>query len=242
MTGEKNKYQTHEKLWKLEDGELSTPQHDELILNLLSRDYADVMVELLGLDATLNPKYEGGLKKCNQLLSTEILTELCKKSSNDIMMNDRLKLKVSSEVPIKAKSGFLIGYLDIQIQIPCFLKYVIDISSECFNHCNFDTAFAGTDCPQSEDYWKHVGYLFWTNAKFKQMNLNSGGIIQTVWNINVEAKPKIKSFGETLRQINTYRSYTDNSTYVIYSPDTRFKAAFESQGIKFITPSDLGIN
>lgn len=59
----------------------------------------------------------------------------------------------------------------------------------------------------------------------------------------VEAKPKIKSFGETLRQIRTYKNYRDyNVKYVIYSPDTRFKAAFESQGIKFVTPSDIGIN
>ena len=54
----------------------------------------------------------------------------------------------------------------------------------------------------------------------------------------IEVKPKIKSFGETLRQLRTYQEYS-NAKMFIYSPDTHFKAAFESQGIGFITPTDI---
>ena len=69
--------------------------------------------------------------------------------------------------------------------------------------------------------------------------------------INVEVKPHIQSFGETMRQLNTYRLHSmivkdigdgfqqyQTAEFVIFSPDTKFKAAFESQGIKFVSPMD----
>ncbi len=37
MTGEKNKFTTTEKLWKLDDETLSTPKHDEMVLWLLEK-------------------------------------------------------------------------------------------------------------------------------------------------------------------------------------------------------------
>jgi hypothetical protein len=148
MTGEKDKFKTHEQLWKLEDGELSTPQHDELVLQLL------------------NPK--NAVKMYSLILDEEV---------------DEYRMNIQSELPITTKTEYIIGYIDVVLE-------------------------AGRTNP----------------------------------NIFVEAKPKIKSFGETLRQIRTYMNYRNfNVRYVIYSPDTRFKAAFESQGIRFVTPSDIGI-
>jgi len=38
MTGEKNRYTTTEKLWKLDDTTLKTPAHDEMVLWLLNKD------------------------------------------------------------------------------------------------------------------------------------------------------------------------------------------------------------
>lgn len=56
----------------------------------------------------------------------------------------------------------------------------------------------------------------------------------------VECKPTIDSFGKTLRQLNTYKEFIypwnlKNSVY-LFTPDVRFKDAFESQGIKVISP------
>lgn len=148
MTGEKNKFKTHEQLWKLEDGDLSTPQHDELVLQLMNKKNA---VELYSI-----------------VFGEDI---------------EESKINVESEIPLSTKNEFIIGYIDIII-----------------------------DCGRYDP------------------------------SIYVEAKPKIKSFGETLRQIRTYMNYRNyNVRYVLYSPDTRFKAAFESQGITFLTPSDLGL-
>ena len=38
MTGEKNRYSSLEKLWKLDDETLKTPKHDEMVLWLLGID------------------------------------------------------------------------------------------------------------------------------------------------------------------------------------------------------------
>ena len=55
--------------------------------------------------------------------------------------------------------------------------------------------------------------------------------------IYIEVKPRIDSFGATLRQLRTYQQYEPNSmgnTY-LFTDDLRFKDAFESQGIRVIT-------
>lgn len=57
-----------------------------------------------------------------------------------------------------------------------------------------------------------------------------------------EVKPTIVSLGEVIRQIRMYETYTIDSTmhsrrysrWFIVSPDNRFKAQIESQGIGFI--------
>ncbi|MCJ7698531.1 MAG: hypothetical protein MUO73_09415, partial [Thermoplasmata archaeon] len=61
----------------------------------------------------------------------------------------------------------------------------------------------------------------------------------------IEVKPIISNFGQTLRQLNTYRHYQariereynqERLNVFLFTPDTRFKEAFESQGIKVISP------
>lgn len=50
----------------------------------------------------------------------------------------------------------------------------------------------------------------------------------------IEIKTKIESFGDTLRQINTYKQYSNHKTvFVVASEDDRYKSQFESQDIRF---------
>lgn len=158
MTGEKNRYKTHEQLWKLEDGELSTPQHDELILQLLTKKNA------------------------------EKLFKHCYPYYKDVDFED--EIHIACEVPITSDSNFIIGYLDL---------------------------------------------LMWWRTPHRGEEIT----------LIIEVKPKVKSFGDTLRQIKTYMYYCMFKhpivDYILYSPDTTFKTAFETQGIKLITPSDLGL-
>lgn len=50
--------------------------------------------------------------------------------------------------------------------------------------------------------------------------------------IYFEAKPRIPSLGELLRQIRTYQEYV-RGRFVVVSPDTRFRQVIEDQGIEF---------
>jgi hypothetical protein len=57
----------------------------------------------------------------------------------------------------------------------------------------------------------------------------------------IEIKTKIDSFGDTLRQINTYKTYShitknrflQEAIFIVASPDEKFKLQFESQDIRF---------
>lgn len=47
MTGEKNRYSSVEKLWKLDDDTLKTPTHDEMVLYLLNEENLRKTVSLI---------------------------------------------------------------------------------------------------------------------------------------------------------------------------------------------------
>lgn len=126
---------------------------------------------------------------------------------------------VFSETPIKSK-GRTVGYTDIKIvfDIDKIYKYIL-------LHRSKEEAFKIREA---------YGYL----------------------HIYLEAKPKVYSFGETLRQLVRYQDFLiqqifreKSAIYIsseerrkiklivyLYTPDTTFKSAFESQGFKVITP------
>lgn len=55
--------------------------------------------------------------------------------------------------------------------------------------------------------------------------------------IFIEVKPVVDSYGTTIRQINLYGLHVENNRNIcLLTPDTRFKKAFESQGIRVISP------
>lgn len=142
MTGQKDRYSTTEKLWKLDDEQLSTPRHDEIVLNLLTKE---------------------SVKKVYGQFGVEIV---------DI---DRIGL--CTEQPILTSNRFIVGYWDVV-------------------------------------YYNQIGPSIYT-----------------------EVKPTIDSFGKVIRQINTYKTYTNhyNNYIILCTEDTRFKSAFESQGIGVVT-------
>jgi len=55
-----------------------------------------------------------------------------------------------------------------------------------------------------------------------------------------EVKPSIPSLGEVIRQVRMYQTYTLDAEWWIVSPDARFREQLESQGIKFLAvPSSI---
>jgi len=219
MTGEKDRYTTTEKLWKLDDQLLSTPKHDEMVLWLLNyNNSASILKSLFNsekpsirftwnqyklynlnedksgflTDLITNPEAPVNGKYYPDLLNSWEQLHLGYHYSNYLFMSEERVIieKIQSEVPITANNGFLVGYADIKI----LLK---------------DTS------------------VYYESFKFSVDKLPPS--------IYIEVKPTIKSFGETLRQLNTYKHYLQTDDLFLFTTDLRFKDAFESQGIKVIT-------
>lgn len=207
MTGEKNRYKTLDKLAGLNDKQLATPKHDELVLFLLDKNnLVKVIPEL--------PKWMNIIQKFLDTTSEEAKEEYEKfksgkayfwgsrervKETLESLINlDLPKMKILSEVPIETNNRFIVGYWDIVIRL------------------------------YREGYSYSIkGYkdLFYDNHIPKV--------------IYIEVKPEVRSFGETLRQLNTYKSQekTHGDIY-LFTPDLRFKEQFEGQGIKVISPPE----
>lgn len=288
MTGEKNRFKTHEQLWKLEDGDLSTPQHDELVFHLLNNkniesllDFLDIgmydslfwhdkpeqiktnLINIakgkLGDDEFINNNEMDKLLQTFDLLSNEHVKNV-EKYVTGVLIYKEFKtkfFKIKSEVPIKNGTNFIIGYIDIQFTIKScdvdilpsittphnveFLKTIHDVDL-------MERIGSGSD-PTHDEIVSYSDTLYGMIRTYLHIPKFSKYHEKLAWKnpnedyktINIEVKPKIKSFGETLRQINTYRDFDPHAFYIIYSPDSRFKEAFELQGISFVTPSDLGL-
>jgi hypothetical protein len=55
-----------------------------------------------------------------------------------------------------------------------------------------------------------------------------------------EVKPTIPSLGEVIRQVRMYQTYTGGAEWWIVSPDDKFREQIEAQGIKFLAvPSSI---
>jgi len=263
MTGEKNRYKTHEQLWKLEDGDLSTPQHDELVLQLLYKENAFKLLSFFGYDSSkweysiqnrypgynrvfsedrgeyphrynddseLHTNFDMFLYEAHQSLvptGTKIYEEFMQETRN-------INVGINCEVPLVAgQNKFIMGYLDVQYKLSNFNLKIPLTPGKIFNFEYNYQRYPNCDPVLNNIKVSPVGGLYIFNNTFPHK--------EGECYINIEVKPKIKSFGETLRQINTYREISPNALYLIYSPDTRFKTAFETQGIRLITPSDLGL-
>ena len=58
----------------------------------------------------------------------------------------------------------------------------------------------------------------------------------------IEVKPKIKSLGETLRQLQLYMEHSKSSKIVIVTKSLEYKEIFEQQGFHFIAITDEMLN
>lgn len=230
MTGEKNRFKTFEKMNKLDDRQLSTPEHDELVLELLNPVNHIPFLKCIGYNTECNASVSN--KECNVVgeIDNDTKRLLIERANQNlaVKINNMALPRVKTEVPVvSGYNNFVIGYIDVTYNVPVEDYY--KIKSNDITHIN------GARLNIS-------GTVYFKNDSFKHINSNHKG--DTAYKlINIEVKPYVESFGETMRQLNTYRlhfmkdgDYT--AEFVIFSPDTRFKEAFEAQGIKFVSPAD----
>lgn len=265
MTGQKDRYSTTEKLWNLDDKQLTTPKHDELVLNatpkfILTR-LPDILKEIQTQDKwvwNFDKKQidddEAEQRACrtfsekyNRYPLTHDYsdygfppyrkTEYHSKKDNPQYKSDSEQISEMTRIEI-AKS---ITTTEDSIKYNDFLK-TYDFSKTC--KCFYEVPITGHN-QFIIGYWDIVLRVD-TPIEFKcdkfRYEIKFSGAPITVY---IEAKPIIESFGGVIRQIKTYMEYLNRgdrysqpgvSIVCLLTPDARFKSAFESQGIRVIQP------
>ena len=220
MTGQKDRYSTTEKLWDLDDKQLTTPKHDELVLQLMDKNYLKEKI--------ISPFLDGSI------------------------------IKIRAEHPLTGNNNFIIGYLDVflEVETPISIKTHPDdtILIKC-PHCGIHISSTLASVEELIKTKKEVGHnTCYGDRKFVVTeDIIDRSLPPQKHEYYIECKPTINSFGETLRQLRTYQNHIQRYSarynprenhqlfpskweYILFTPDLRFKDAFESQGIKVISP------
>lgn len=261
MTGQKNKYTSVEKQWKMDDDTLTTPQHDEMVLWLLNSEHAypifrrnyhhELIPVIYHANSDIAKYFEHGipnlwerLETGNSELTDQDLIELGKvdgylSSSDKERVSDLWK-----ELCVDFKE--CMNSRRITVRRKC--KSYISVKSEVPILTKRESIMGYWDIVISLRYLKFPN-LFFTSKHFSLQLHHPEGLphYETVdgecWHhkIFVEVKPTIHSFGATLRQLRKYQHYSSDSvgnTY-LFTEDLRFRDSFESQGIHVVTREGL---
>lgn len=172
---------------QLIDEELTTPKHDKLCILLLNKNVVkeyilnDNKIQLIIKNMLNNINYKGQLYDGWTKKDYET-----KYISHDIELETPILEKV-----VKSNSGFIIGYIDVLVQINIKIKYE------------------------------------WITNDKKEIKETT-----KTFPLAIEVKTKIRSIGEVLRQLQTYKS-TLGYHLVLVSNDSTNKEIFEGQGFSF---------
>lgn len=261
MTGQKDRYTTTEKLWRLPDETLTTPQHDEMVIWLLNPDNVKSIIK--------NDFVVGGVMK-PILMSNIDLFVYNRTYYSEIIHDGLLKyFGISREYPKNIKEYCTNGYkynrsydllsaiYDIyhNTNMDLYDSTVVDIWDELRHELNmirdhtldnkqsiYDYLSIESEKPLVIKYNKFiVGYVdIYLHFEIPKYTTNHFKLEYNFTNIVndccIEVKSNIKSFGQTLRQLKTYKEHLPKNTIMcIFTTDMTFKKAFESQGIKVLT-------
>jgi hypothetical protein len=226
MTGEKNRNSTVEKLWKLDDETLKTPKHDEMVLWLLNVENIYKILPKLCNERYYRFESDTDYESFHFFKDVEFGRDEDGKSNFWKAIQEKdYSCKV---VPNQRKEEWK--------------KYIDDYHTIGYNGYNLrDLSLKiSSEVPISTSSKFIVGYwdiviekkTVFSSLRYFYLQHKTGES-----NIYIEVKPRIDSFGATLRQLRTYQEYAPDSvgnTY-LFTDDLRFKEAFESQGIQVIS-------
>lgn len=222
MTGEKNRGTTHEKLWNLDDKQLKTPKHDEMVLWLLNEDN----LRKLGLKLDINLKGKWYKNESNEKLRDNEVPEDIREQLSKI----RMKKSIKSEVPLQGNNSFIIGYLDLQIT-----NHIFELYRNNSKPCEKKFRKLSFTKKSEKGYYETDNASYFGNYRYDRYNFKLDEPYKPI-KIVIEVKPYIDSFGAVLRQLNTYKIHRPGYDFYLFTIDERFKEAFESQGIKVLLP------
>ena len=209
MTGQKNRFKTFEQIVGLEDKQLATPKHDEMVLWLLNIENLKTIIPELSnwinlIDEAYYEDYKfiknevkrienGEARYYNNDRVLQQFKEYLKKSKPAIIIN--------SEVPIKGNNDFINGYWDIEVLIGAIIRHIR----------------IGIEDVQNVEVLNEIPDRIYIEVK---PEIDSFGT--TLRQLNTYKSLVEGSSG------NIY----------LFTEDLRFKEQFESQGIKVISPPE----
>lgn len=224
MTGQKDRYTTTEKLLRLDDETLTSPKHDEMILWSLNK------YNILPLVKFKNNQIEPSLILTlkDKQLNVNVRLDIYKKGYENLLDDLKNKTHIHKHNNIIESNWYKI--VDDYNIIKKDIDYVIDnwidfvkVESEIPIVTRNEFIVGYLDIKISMDDFVKVCGMFIIKYTFSQIE-----------NCYIEIKPYISSFGQTLRQIKTYQNYLPIGDFYLFTPDKKFKKAFESQGIKVL--------
>lgn len=264
MTGEKNRFTTHEKLWKLDDDTLTTPAHDDLVIKLLNAEYIcekfpeirDAYKEFTygnnkrvcfwGNESQLNEKGRDYAARYIQENSRKVLEDHLKSrgeyptdySERYIKIRDLQDSQAGADILKETEDKVCYQYIE---------RSILDTKQTEEDIKNFKESYSiktylnlASEVPIFSSPRFIVGYWDIVISPVSRHVMDTGThvIFKELPRYYIEVKPQIRSFGQTLRQLTTYQSYNEdkNKIVVLFTPDLRFKDAFESQGIMVVSP------
>ena len=166
------------------DPDLTTPEHDKMILWLLDENNLSKVITTIFPDLRI---YYVDRKNDDEKISETHFYD-----ANKIIPKVTYNLK-TEHVVLNTYNRFIIGFIDIKFTVSSYFRDDLD-------------------------------KLLFIN--FEKYTKTSSSEISFL----IEVKPEIRSFGEVVRQIETYKTY-EKGIYIIVTKKTQFKPYFEQNGI-----------
>lgn len=255
MTGEKNRGVSLEKLWNLDDKQLTTPKHDELVLSATPMAILNVMPDVYKMIA--NPDNWSWQYYKSVVSEKYALNQACEEYREKNGTNPKGYTghyygweynpnDTKREPQIEIIKNKIIDLSKLQVEDRTkFIEFLktFDFTKAC--KCLNEQPIVGRN--------KFIiGYWDIVLSPCKEIVFDiEGREYKSYWcapslNVYIEAKPIVDSYGAVLRQIKTYCEYIDCEVPLhlqhgrinkvcLLTPDLNFKDAFEDQDIRVIS-------
>lgn len=205
------------KRFGFQDEDLKTPEHDEMFLTLL--DTGNLFKVIKGTGCLDNLCTQCTCNECaSKTCSWNWKTKDCLEEECEVVKEEYKKYMV---MPYEdGGESWLTGYMEVEPEYVIKNKYN-----------NFIVGFVDVYAKLpliATDYFRLVRKN-WDNK-----------VVPYTRDYFIEIKPKIRSVGETIRQINMYRAFVEGGQFIVVTKNPQHTSAYRSAGIHIYDYNKLG--
>ena len=210
------------------DPELTTPMHDEMFIVCMGR-----VQKIIDLVIKSDHRFDSWRRMKQELNDLKLVYNVaeCSLSAKDafelLRELEYIPIRTVPEKPIVAKNDFIIGFIDMFMSVSLNPRISVSLMQSLFEY----TGFGHSRYTEDERY-KLCGIY--------DHYMNTINDLLPKFNIFIEIKPSIRSVGELIRQIQTYRQFAKGTTvFVVISKPTAFKDVLAQSDILLIDYKDV---